>query len=72
MKARIPYYDKSGNEIDQKVIETTLGRFIIYSYFPKNSELSFEMVDKILTHAEVLEIASKVYQIASQRKNGEN
>ena len=49
-------------------IETTPGRMILGNYLPKNKNINFDMVNKILTKKEVSNIIDSVYRFCGQKE----
>ncbi|NSM56564.1 DNA-directed RNA polymerase subunit beta/beta' [Wolbachia endosymbiont of Atemnus politus] len=65
MKYRIEYTSSNG-EICYKTICTTPGRLILWQIFPKHENLSFDLVNQVLTVKEVTNIVDLVYRNCGQ------
>ncbi|MDC2978475.1 DNA-directed RNA polymerase subunit beta' [Pelagibacteraceae bacterium] len=63
IKARIINYDGTSS-----IIQTTPGRMILGSILPKNNNINFEMINKILTKKEVSNIIDAVYRFCGQKE----
>ena len=63
IKARIQNYDGEKN-----IIETTPGRMILGNILPKNNNINFEMINKILTKKDVSNIIDAVYRFCGQKE----
>tara|TARA_Y100000590_G_scaffold164179_1_gene188134 strand:+ start:4279 stop:8451 length:4173 start_codon:yes stop_codon:yes gene_type:complete len=48
-------------------LNTTPGRMILYNIFPKNKNLDFDLVNKILTKKEISNILDSVYRFCGQK-----
>ncbi len=62
INARIKNFD---NKVT--IVETTPGRMILGSILPKNQNINFEMINKILTKKEVSNIIDTVYRFCGQK-----
>ncbi len=60
--------DEVGNQVLQRV-ETTPGRMKIASLLPKNANLSFELVNRVLRKGEVGEVIDTVYRHCGQKES---
>ena len=49
-------------------VETTPGRMILGSILPKNKNINFEMINKVLTKKEVSNIIDTVYRFCGQKE----
>ncbi len=57
------------NHNDEKqIVQTTPGRMILGDILPKNKNISFEMINKILTKKEVSNIIDSVYRFCGQKE----
>ena len=63
IKARIETYDGKFEKVD-----TTPGRMILGNILPKNKNINYEMINKILTKKEVSNIIDSVYRFCGQKK----
>ena len=63
IRARIENYN---GEI--QTVETTPGRMILGNILPKNKNINFEMINKILTKKEVSNIIDAVYRFCGQKE----
>ena len=53
---------------DYIVVETTPGRMILGNILPKNKNISFDMINKVLTKKEVSNIIDSVYRFCGQKE----
>ncbi len=65
--ARVAYYTESG-ETKYKRVETTPGRMILSQLLPKNSKVSFELVNQVLTSKEISNLVDTVYRHCGQKE----
>ncbi len=63
IRARIENYN---SEI--QTVETTPGRMILGNILPKNENINFEMINKVLTKKEVSNIIDAVYRFCGQKE----
>ncbi len=63
INARVTSFDG-----DLKKFETTPGRMILGNILPKNKNINFEMINKILTKKEVSNIIDTVYRFCGQKE----
>ncbi len=63
IKARIETYDGKFEKVD-----TTPGRMILGNILPKNKNINYEMINKILTKKEVSNIIDSVYRFCGQKQ----
>ena len=55
-------------KLNKKIrVETTPGRLILFSVFPNNKDLDFELVNKVLTKKEISNIIDRVYRFCGQK-----
>jgi DNA-directed RNA polymerase subunit beta' len=66
IKARIDDVDSEGNPI-KRIVETTPGRYILGVYLPKNKNLGFSAINKLLNSGEISELISLVYRHCGQK-----
>lgn len=59
-------YTSSDGEICYKTVRTTPGRLILWQIFPKHENLSFDLVNQVLTIKEVTNIVDLVYRNCGQ------
>ncbi|MEY2393087.1 DNA-directed RNA polymerase subunit beta/beta' [Wolbachia endosymbiont of Tettigetta isshikii] len=59
-------YTNSDGEICYKTVRTTPGRLILWQIFPKHENLSFDLVNQVLTVKEVTNIVDLVYRNCGQ------
>ncbi len=67
IKSRITVINEKGEEEYQRV-DTTPGRLIVYSYLPKHKNLSFELVNQVLTSNEINTLVDEVYRHCGQKE----
>ena len=63
INARIINYDNQ-----KQIVQTTPGRMILGNILPKNKNISFEMINKVLTKKEVSNIIDSVYRFCGQKE----
>ena len=63
IKTRITDFNQQTN-----IIETTPGRMILGNILPKNKNINFEIINKILTKKEVSNIIDSVYRFCGQKE----
>ena len=51
VKVRVLYYKKD-EKAEQRIVETTPGRIILSSVFPKHHHLPFDLINKVLTSSD--------------------
>ncbi|PCI74305.1 DNA-directed RNA polymerase subunit beta' [Candidatus Dependentiae bacterium] len=51
---------------DKRIIETTVGRVLVYEQLPKETE--FEWINKVLAKSDLVKLISKIYRISGQDK----
>ncbi len=56
------------NEGNLSKVETTPGRMILGNILPKNKNINFEMINKVLTKKEVSNIIDSVYRFCGQKE----
>ena len=66
LHSKIRYRIEMNNEIVK--IETTPGRMILGSVLPKNKNINYEMINKILRKKEVSNIIDTVYRFCGQKE----
>ena len=64
--ARIEEILESGEKVAKRV-KTTVGRLIIGNLLPKNHNLSFDLVNQILTASEISNLVDSVYRYCGQK-----
>lgn len=52
---------------DGKIVETAIGRIVLFEKLPKNSAISFDLVNKTLTKKEVANLIDYVYRHCGQK-----
>jgi DNA-directed RNA polymerase subunit beta' len=67
IQARVPVYQEDGS-ISYKRVETTPGRMILSQLLPKNSRVSFEMFNQVLTSKEISNLVDTVYRHCGQKE----
>ncbi|MGL5720683.1 MAG: DNA-directed RNA polymerase subunit beta' [Alphaproteobacteria bacterium] len=65
--ARYSSFDELGNEVIQRV-ETTPGRMILGQLLPKNSKISYSLVNQLLTSKEIGKLLDIVYRHCGQKE----
>ncbi|MDH3239476.1 MAG: DNA-directed RNA polymerase subunit beta' [Alphaproteobacteria bacterium] len=66
IKARFRSIDADGNPT-METVDTTPGRMLISEVLPRNSELGFEVINKVLTKREVSNLIDVVYRGCGQK-----
>jgi DNA-directed RNA polymerase subunit beta' len=56
------------NKIRHEVIETTPGRMLIAQYLPKHSQVSYKVVNKVLTKKDISNVIEAVYRHCGQKE----
>ena len=59
--------DEKGNNIKQKY-SSTAGRFILASLLPKNENINFALVDRLLTKKNVSEVIDTIFRYCGQKE----
>ena len=59
--------DEDNNPVSER-IETTPGRMLLASKFPKNAKVPFEIMNRLLTKKEITEVIDEVYRHCGQKK----
>uniref|UniRef100_A0AAU7YMF8 Multifunctional fusion protein n=2 Tax=cellular organisms TaxID=131567 RepID=A0AAU7YMF8_9RICK len=65
IKYKMEYINSDGN-IQYKTIFTTPGRLILWQIFPKHKNLSFDLINQVLTVKEITSIVDLVYRSCGQ------
>lgn len=75
IKYRMTYcnYDVEGNKPSyySKIIETTPGRLILWQIFPQHKNLTFDLINQVLTVKEITSIVDLVYRNCGQSETVE-
>ena len=66
IKARITTFDENG-ELVTKVVETTPGRARLADLLPRNSNVTFDLVNKLMTKKEVSNVIDYIYRHCGQK-----
>ncbi len=66
VKARIKTIDVSGKEIS-KIVETTPGRLLISEVLPKNKDVPFSLINRVLSKKELAGLIDVVYRFCGQK-----
>src|SRR3982074_2989071 len=67
VKARIKLMDKEGRMVIQRV-QTTPGRMILSEILPRNRNISFDLLNRLLTKKEISNLIDQVYRHAGQKE----
>src|SRR5882672_8588939 len=67
IKARIKLMDKEGRMVIQRV-QTTSGRMILSEILPRNRNISFDLLNRLLTKKEISNLIDQVYRHAGQKE----
>ncbi len=67
VKGRYVGVDAEGNDVS-KIYDTTPGRLILASLLPKNAEISFDIINKLLTKKEISKMIDVVYRHCGQKE----
>ena len=66
VKGRIKIVDDSGKEVS-KIVETTPGRLLISEVLPRNKNVPFSLINKILSKKELAGLIDIVYRFCGQK-----
>ncbi len=66
IRARIELIEKDGKET-RKIVETTPGRLLISEVLPKNKQISFSLINKVLSKKELAGLIDVVYRYCGQK-----
>ena len=66
IKARISEMNEAG-ELVERVVDTTAGRYMLGQELPKNSKLTFETINKLMTKKEISRVIDVVYRHCGQK-----
>ncbi|MDR1289380.1 MAG: DNA-directed RNA polymerase subunit beta' [Holosporales bacterium] len=66
IRTRVPYYKEDGT-FENKLIETTPGRVIFSQNLPKHHKISFDLINKVLTSADVGTLVDEIYFHCGQK-----
>ena len=58
----------SDNKIKHEVIDTTPGRMLLAQYLPKNSHVSYKLLNKVLTKKDISNVIEMVYRHCGQKE----
>ena len=61
IKSRLTWIDQKGNP-EVIVVETTPGRMLISEILPRNTKISFDLINKLLTKKEISHVIDEVYR----------
>jgi DNA-directed RNA polymerase subunit beta' len=67
IKARIKLMDKEGRMVIQRV-QTTPGRMLLSEILPRNRNISFDLLNRLLTKKEISNLIDQVYRHAGQKE----
>src|SRR6266403_1840091 len=67
VKARIKLMDKEGRMVIQRV-QTTPGRMLLSEILPRNRNISFDLLNRLLTKKEISNLIDQVYRHAGQKE----
>src|SRR5260370_35791624 len=67
IKARIKLMDKEGRMVVQRV-ETKPGRMLLSEILPRNRNIGFDLVNRLLTKKEISNLIDQVYRHAGQKE----
>jgi DNA-directed RNA polymerase subunit beta' len=65
--AKAPYYQKD-DSCTYKKVETTPGRLILCKVLPKHHEITFDMINKVLTSSDITALVDSVYFHCGQKE----
>ena len=66
IKARYTGVDENGKEVT-KIVEATPGRMLISEIFPRDKNLPFSMINRMLTSKEISQLLDTVYRHSGQK-----
>jgi len=67
IKARIKLMDKEGRMVIQRV-QTTPGRMLLSEILPRNRNISFDLLNRLLTKKEISNLIDQVYRHCGQKE----
>src|SRR5467141_1183675 len=67
IKARIKLMDKEGRMVIQRV-QTTPGRMLLSEILPRNRNISFDLLNRLLTKKEISNVIDQVYRHCGQKE----
>ena len=70
IKYRMPVCARSGSA-SGKIIDTTPGRLVLWQIFPEHKDLTFDLVNQVLTVKEIASIVDLVYRSCGQKETVE-
>jgi DNA-directed RNA polymerase subunit beta' len=67
IKARVPSFDAEGNQTT-RIVDTTVGRFLLSQELPLHPSLPYETIDKLMTKKEISKVIDAVYRHCGQKE----
>ncbi|MFW2436937.1 MAG: DNA-directed RNA polymerase subunit beta', partial [Parvibaculales bacterium] len=67
IKARVPSFDADGNQTT-RIVDTTVGRFLLSQELPLHPSLPYETIDKLMTKKEISKVIDAVYRHCGQKE----
>ena len=67
IKARVPSFDAEGNQTT-RIVDTTVGRFLLSQELPLHPNLPYETIDKLMTKKEISKVIDAVYRHCGQKE----
>ncbi len=66
IKARMPYYQKNG-EVEYKIVDTTVGRVLLYQIIPQHHGLPFDVINKTMTSSDISSLVDLIHFNAGKK-----
>ena len=67
VRARLELMDENG-EMVRRIVETTPGRLRLYQVLPRNKNVPFSLINRLLTKREITEVIDIVYRHCGQKE----
>jgi DNA-directed RNA polymerase subunit beta' len=67
IKTKIKYVKDDGS-VEMRLVETTPGRMLIDEILPRNSKVSFDLINRLLTKKEISAVIDEVYRHCGQKE----
>jgi DNA-directed RNA polymerase subunit beta' len=67
IKARLKTVDATGKPVT-KVVDTTPGRMLLAEFLPRNKDVPFELINRLLTKKEISQVIDIVYRHCGQKE----
>lgn len=67
VKCRVNRFDQEGSLIETKLVESSVGRFLLAQLLPKHENITFSLVDKVMNKKEISKLLDSVYRHCGQK-----